>query len=389
MSTSRAQGLSLVLLVGIGLLCAAQVRADDLDRFKAENEIKAQKLKEDVKAALTQSRTLERSDPAKARDLLRKIQVRLQDDVVLPEAQRETLAAQVRTRLLAVIQAVHDREAEDEAAANRAAARQKAIQRREADLQAQKERSPSSIAKDYVNSGRAQLEAALRLKLQRERGQLGTLGEIDRSLTDAMNGEQRITKRFIWASEQRKAKLSPKLAALLKALNSTLTAPFTSTKLREAIDYLQDKTGQTIILDDASLKDANVDKDDPVDFPKRKVTFRTILRKILADRGLTYVIRDEMLVVVTPQKARDMMVARTYPVGDLVNPILTGGPLFNLAWSQQTAQLLIDQIKSSVDPSVWEQGGTITYNPALRALLIRAPAEVHYQMGFGASYGGR
>jgi hypothetical protein len=389
MSTSRAQKLAIGVSLAAGLLFAGRVRADDLDRFKAENEIKAQKLKEDVKAALSQSRSLERTDPAKARDILRKVQARLEDDVVLSESERTTLAGQVRARLRVVIQAVREREAEEEAAARRATARLKEIQRREAEQQARKERSPSSVAKDYYNSGRAQLDAAQRLKMQRERGQLGTLGDIDQSLADAMGGEQRITKRFIWASEQRKSKLPPKLAALLKALNSSLTAPFTNTKLREAIDYLQEKTGQTILLDEASLRDANVDKDDPVDFPRKKVTFRTILRKILGDRGLTYVIRDEMLVVVTPQKARDMMVARTYPVGDLVNPIQTGGPFFNLVWSQQMAQLLINQIKASVDPSIWEQGGTITYNPALRALLIRAPAEVHYQMGFGASYGGR
>jgi len=83
------------------------------------------------------------------------------------------------------------------------------------------------------------------------------------------------------------------------------------------------------------------------------------------------------------------MIVRTYPVGDLVNPIQTGGTFFNLVWSQQSAQLLIDQIKGSVDPTIWEQGATISYNPALRALLIRAPAEVHYGLGFGASYGGK
>jgi hypothetical protein len=367
----------------------AGVRADDLDRFKAENEIKAQKLAADVKAALTRSRTLERTDPVKARDVLRQVQGRLEDDAVLPEAERSALQAQVRARLRVVIQAVREREAEEEAAARRAAARQRDNQRREADRQAQKERSPSSVAKDYYNSGRAQLEAAQRLKLQREKGRLGALADIDQSMTDGIIGEQRITKRFIWATEQRKKKLSAKEVALLKALNSVLTVPFEKTPLREAIDYLSEKTGLTILLDDASLRDAMVEKDDPVSFPKKKVQVRTILRKILADHGLTYVILEGTLSVVTPQKARDLMVVRTYPVGDLVNPIQGGGPWVNYVWSVQNAQMLIDQIKSSVDPTIWEQGATISYNPALRALLIRAPAELHYQLGFGEGYGGR
>jgi len=383
MCVSRTAALSLAVV----FLSGAVSRADDLDRFKAENEIKAQKLTADVKAALAQARTLERSDPARARDVLRQVQRRLEDDAVLPESQRSALLGQVQARLRVVIQAAREKEAEEEAAARRASARLKEIQRREAERQ--NGRSPSDVVKDYTGSGRAQLEAAQRLKLQRERGQLGALGDIDQSLADGMNGEQRITKRFIWATTQRKSKLPPKVAALLKALNSDLTAPFNNTPLREAIDYLQEKTGQIIILDEASLREAMVEKDDPVSFPKRKVQFRTILRKILADRGLTYVIREDTLQIVTPQKARDMMIVRTYPVGDLVNPIQTGGTFFNLVWSQQSAQLLIDQIKGSVDPTIWEQGATISYNPALRALLIRAPAEVHYGLGFGASYGGK
>jgi hypothetical protein len=168
-----------------------------------------------------------------------------------------------------------------------------------------------------------------------------------------------------------------------------MTAPFKDEPLSSVLNYLQEKTGQVIILDDASLREAMVEKDDLVSFPKTKVTFRTILRKILGDKGLTYVIREGTIQVVTPQKARDLMVVRTYPVGDLVTPIQPVGPFGNFGWSQQNAQILIDQIKSTVDPSIWEQGGSIVYNQATRSLLIRAPAEVHFQLGFGASYGGK
>jgi hypothetical protein len=385
MSPSRAR---ILVVFFAGLVLAAGARADDLDRFKAENEIKAQKLTADVKAALAKSRTLEKSDPVKARDLLRQIQGRLEDDVVLPETERIALAQQVRARLRVVIQAVREREVEEEATAKKAAARQKEVQRREADRQGQ-EKSPSAAAKDRYNAGRAQLDAAQRLKNQREKGRLGALGDIDQSLNTAMAGEQRITKRFVEATALRMKKLSPKEAALLKALNSVLSTPFDKTPFREAIDYLQEKTGQIIILDDASLREAMVEKDDPVSFPKTKVQFRTVLRKILADIGLTYVIREGTIQVVTPQKARDLMVVRTYPVGDLVTPIQPVGPFGNFLWSQQNAQILIDQIKSTVDPSIWEQGGSIVYNQAVRSLIIRAPAEVHFQLGFGAGYGGK
>jgi hypothetical protein len=387
MSRSKARKLVLVLSVAAGMALFGQARADDLDRFKAENEIKVQKVTAEVKAALTRAANLERTDPLKARDILRQIPGRLEDDVVLPDRQRTALLQQVRERLRLVIQAVRAREIEQEAAAQKAAARARDAQRRDAERQAPRERTPSDIVKGRIDSARSQQEAAQRLKLQKERGRVDVLSEVDRSA--ARMQEERITAAFVEATARRVTKLSAKEKALLKALNSVMSIDFSNAPFREVIDYLSERTGQAIILDDGSLREAMVEKDDPVTFKAKKIQVRTILRKILADRGLTYVIREGTIQVVTPQKARDYMIVRTYPVGDLVTPIQPVGPFVNFVWQQQNAQMLIDQIKGAVDPTIWEQGATIRYNPALRALLIRAPAEVHYSLGFGAGYGGK
>ncbi len=388
MSGYLARNVAVIAVLILGLAWAVPVRADELDRFKAENELKAQKLKTEVKAALAQAGALVGTDPVKARDTLRQVQGRLEDDVVLPDRVRTELLQQVRERLRMVIQAVRAREAEEEAAAQKAAVRLKERQRREAERQAQKVKSPSAVASDYINSSQNLLNAAQRLKLSKEKGHLGVMDSIDQSLVDGMK-EQRITQRFVRATQLRMNKMSPKEVALLKALNSVMSVDYNNSPFREVIDHLQERTGQNIILDEGSLKDAMVEKDDPVTFKAKKIMFRTILRKVLADKGLTYVILEGTLQVVTPQKARDMMVVRTYPVGDLVNPITPVGPFFNQFISAQNALGLIESIKSSVDPTIWEQGATIAYNPVLRAIIIRAPAEVHYGLGFGAGYGGR
>src|SRR5207253_667559 len=108
-------------------------------------------------------------------------------------------------------------------------------------------------------------------------------------------------------------KLSAKEIALLKAMNSTLSVDFKGNSFKEVLEYLQVKTGLTIIVDENSLKDAMVEYNDPVTFKVQKVTVRTILKKILADRGLSYILQEGIVQVVTAQRARETMVVRSYP----------------------------------------------------------------------------
>src|SRR5439155_22730521 len=116
-----------------------------------------------------------------------------------------------------------------------------------------------------------------------------------------------------WAerSKLRKETTGPQLTeaekAVIKTLNSVMSVEYDKTIFRDVIDNLQERTKQTILLDRDSLRDANVEYDDPVTFKGNKVAVRTILRKVLGDRGLTYIIKDGAIQVVTPQKARETM----------------------------------------------------------------------------------
>jgi len=376
----RARNLAVCL---VSIFLVGQVRADDLDRIKAQNELKAQKLIAEVNAALAQSRTME---PIEAREALRKVLGRLEDDLTLTERQRTSLMQQVRNRLRAVIQAARVQEEADDAAAKK-----EVVKSRPGDRtitgggERQGSGKASDTAKDFIKNAKDRLDTVKNSKSRKEKGLLDNQAEIDRSASMVM--EQRITPRFIAASERRQQKLTAKEKALLKMLNSTLSVDFKDTTLKEALELIQEKTNNAlpIFLDEGSLKEANIESDEPVTFKVRKATVRTILKKILADKGLTYVIKEATLLVVTPQKAREMMVVRTYPVGDLLG---SNNPFLDPFGFQQLAAInaLINVIKTTIEPSIWEQGGTITFFPP-GSLIIRAPAELHYQMGFGGGYG--
>jgi hypothetical protein len=94
--------------------------------------------------------------------------------------------------------------------------------------------------------------------------------------------------------------------------------------------------------------------------------------------------------VVTPEKAKNMMVTRAYPIGDLVGGI--GGvqgaafPGLQAAAMREMAKSIMDMITSTVDPPSWRVNGqdgqgTIVFNPITMTLVIKNSAEVHSMLG--------
>ena len=174
---------------------------------------------------------------------------------------------------------------------------------------------------------------------------------------------------------------------MVKALNSVMSVDFNETPLKTALEVLQERTGQSIFVDQGSLREANTDYMDPVTFKANKLQFSTILRKVLRDNGLTYVIKEGALQVVTPAKAREMMTVRSYPIGDLVAAggfAQQFGPFAARAQMLSNVQSLINMIQNSVDPSIWQAnggGGSITFfEPNPVPLIIHNPG-FHYQFG--------
>lgn len=382
-----------LFLIAWGLFCNEPARSDELDRFKAKNEIAIQKMVGEVNFALSQAKALERTDPGRARDLLRKVAAQLEDDYLLPERQRANLHKQVKTRLQQVIQLARENQARAELAGQQAAVKQKREQQ-QGEEGKPPPRGPYAVAQKTLPSAAAQLAALEKLRRDRGQGFAGALNQVEASATP-IEGVVEYPKYWQQLTENHKKivgpKLTPQEVALLKALNSTLSVDFNGQRLREVIEYLQEKTGQAIILDEGSLKEANVEYDDPVNFKVKKVTVRTILRKILADRGLGYVLREGTIQVVTAQRAREMMVVRSYPIDDLVGGIDPRfGPFMGRLQLYANVQNLINTIYSGVEPSHWQPNngpGSITFFEPSMALVIRASAEMHYMFGAGGLFG--
>jgi len=118
------------------------------------------------------------------------------------------------------------------------------------------------------------------------------------------------------------AKRDPAEKRIEEALRSPTEVEFPGVPLSEVINYLEDLHAIEIELDEKALQDAMVDADrELVTKSLKGISLRSALRLILRDLNLTYMIKDEVLLITTPEKTEQYLTTKVYPVADLVLPI--------------------------------------------------------------------
>jgi hypothetical protein len=382
---ARTSILALAVLCFIG--AAVQAQQSDLERILERDRIALQKLQAEVNHAIAQSRVLERAEPSKAREFLEDAVAKVRAATDLPGEERARLLQLLQVRQRTVNAVVQARQAAAEDAARREANR---LRNQPADAgdpapgkAALPSQGPAGVASKVFETRTQQLQA---LQFRNERNQAATsvLNNLERSATP-IRGEIELPKDWDRVKQRGQPKLSEREVALLRALNSTMSVNFDKTRFRDVIDYIQEKAGMTILVDEGSLRDAMVDYDDPVNFKIKQIGVRTLLKKILADRGLAYTIREGALHVVTQQKARETMTVRVYPIAELLGTEnrFIWGPVWKRAFELQHAQTIVNMVQQSVDPSMWNVNGgpgSVTYHEPTQSLIIRASTEMHYML---------
>jgi hypothetical protein len=365
----------------------------------------------DVRLALRQIQRLTESDRDQALDQLKHLLLRLEDDKVLPRERRDALIRMVQDRIRTT-QA--DRNTKAAATAGRKTLTgQKNLEdeglRRlfEGIKKLQKEgkfetasRQASELARRNPSSPTAQAlerQAAVTAGLAAGRD-LRT--ERDRRLVSGYQGIQRSalppTSDYALPSDWKtKTKnrtgadavpMTAKEKAIMQALSSPISVSFKDSPFEAVIEYLRTLTGVPIAVDKSVLDAVGVTYETKVSVRLSEVSLRTILRRVLGEVGLTYVVKDEAIQVITPQQAREMVVTRVYPIRDLIT-----GDWFDVSfgWDEfvaaRNAAMLIDLIKHTVEPASWDSGGgpgTVVYDAPRRALVIRQTAEFHGVLGY-------
>jgi hypothetical protein len=98
--------------------------------------------------------------------------------------------------------------------------------------------------------------------------------------------------------------------------------------LEGVVTDLEEQYGIPVELDTVALEEIGIDSTEPVTASLHGITLRSALRIMLQRLQLTYMIQNEVLMITTPEEAETQLVAKVYPVADLVLPIdasLLGG----------------------------------------------------------------
>src|SRR5690606_26921030 len=105
------------------------------------------------------------------------------------------------------------------------------------------------------------------------------------------------------------------------ALQEPTRMDFIDTPLQDAVTFLKDYHSIEIQLDTRALEDMGVGSDTPVTRTVNGITLKSGLRLMLGDMDLTYIVKDEVLLITTQDRAETELVTKAYPVADLVIPV--------------------------------------------------------------------
>jgi hypothetical protein len=155
--------------------------------------------------------------------------------------------------------------------------------------------------------------------------------------------------------------------------------------LKDACEFLKEKTGIQIVLLTKKLEEASVSGDSPVTKSLKQVRVKTALDLILKDLELTYLEKEGLLLITTPEDAAATMEIRVYDCRDLLamaapigadkvvvpaaRPAAKDGPSFNQFGERSAENVrpisehdlrvlrLISLVQTNVDADAWNSVG--------------------------------
>jgi hypothetical protein len=167
--------------------------------------------------------------------------------------------------------------------------------------------------------------------------------------------------------------------AIERALYQRGPIDFSELPLRDAIAEISRQFQIPIVLCLKKLEEASVSADTPVSKHIDGLALESILRLVLRDMELEYTIRDEVLLITTPEDVESQLDTRTYPVLDLVMSPGAGSNVF----VGGDYNSLIELITTTIKPDSWDDvGGPGAFDQFHNAgvLVVSQTQSVHRQI---------
>jgi hypothetical protein len=398
-----------------------------LERAERNRRIAEQQVTAQVRDAISLALKLARSHPEKAGRDLAQLRTAVNVNADLGSAKKDELHDQLTAAITTIqrggpqpilavdprviLRTQANRKAIDDAEAEAKDVRERvaAIARAEedgrmaearagvADLYSKYPHNAAAIQLKEIGLVRHNIAEARALTEEMNRRVVASLNDVERSALPSVR-DMEFPKNWKELSERRRrlnqVQLGAEEEALLLALEKPVTLAMKGQPFEEVIQTLSNSIGKNLYIDQRSMESLGVDMRKAVDLPAG-VTVRTALRAMLQSVGMTFIIRDKIIKIVSVEEARKNTLTRAYEIRDLIqsggpfNGGATWGPYLDFLQTQKNAENLVASIKESIDPNAWsDRGGpaSILFHYPSMSVIVRGPSEVHYTLG-QAMYG--
>lgn len=165
---------------------------------------------------------------------------------------------------------------------------------------------------------------------------------------------------------------------LLRATRESMTSlSFVETPLADVVDFLREASKLPFDLDRPALEEEGINGDTPVSIEVSDVGLDDALYLLLGQYNLTWIVKNDVILITSMLTADNELRPLSYPVGDLV--VLSDG---DQRWSVFQCELQ-DLIQNTISPNSWSSvggAGTVQYFPASQCLMVNQTHTVHEQL---------
>lgn len=155
-----------------------------------------------------------------------------------------------------------------------------------------------------------------------------------------------------------------------KALSDQTEFDFLDHPLNEVVEAISHRHELPLRLDRRAMEDFGIDTAIPITVNLKGITLRSALKITLNELDLTHTIRDEVLVITTPDEAEAQLETGFYRVADLLP-------------ENGETKWLVELITWIVEPDSWDEvggPGSIVYIDHLETLVISQTGSVHHHI---------
>ncbi|MEO1527176.1 MAG: hypothetical protein AAFX06_17185 [Planctomycetota bacterium] len=147
------------------------------------------------------------------------------------------------------------------------------------------------------------------------------------------------------------------------ALTASTTQTFIETPLVEAMQQISKSHAIPVVIDTRALEEIGLTADTPITIDLKNVSLRSLLRLMLRDNDLTYMIKDEVLQITTMEAAESNLILNMYTLPGKLG---------------ERGEEIVNAISRTVRPDTWETiGGNSSIINIDHALVVSTTSDVH------------